>query len=211
MSSSPIVLGGPALFLLGESLFVRRITGATNAKRLGAAVLLIALWPLGGALSVLELSVVVAALLSALAVWELSDARVGGKVPGLGCPPVPVLTLLHNPHCPTSVHALDALEDAGHDVTVRKYLLVAERLSEPELRSLAERLQGDPPDALIRRDKKYKELGLEADGLGIDEVVAILVEHPALLQRPILDDGTAAMIGRPRSRAAEWAAAGRVV
>jgi arsenate reductase (glutaredoxin) len=120
------------------------------------------------------------------------------------------LTLLHNPHCPTSVHALDALEDAGQAVAVRKYLLVAERLSEAELRSLAERLEGDPPDALIRRDKKYKDLGLDADGLGIDEVVAILVEHPSLLQRPILDDGTAAMIGRPRSRAAAWAAAGRV-
>jgi arsenate reductase len=119
------------------------------------------------------------------------------------------LTLLHNPHCPTSVHALDALEGAGHTVAVRKYLLVAERLSEDELRSLAQRLQGDPPDALIRRDKKYKELGLEADGLGIEEVVAILVEHPALLQRPILDDGTAVMIGRPRTRAAAWAGTGR--
>lgn len=121
------------------------------------------------------------------------------------------LTLLHNPHCSTSVHALDALQEAGREVSVRKYLLVAERLSADELRSLAERLQGDPPDALIRRDKKYKELGLQADGLGIDEVVAILVGHPSLLQRPILDDGEAAMIGRPRSRAADWAAAGRVV
>jgi arsenate reductase len=124
--------------------------------------------------------------------------------------PAAMLTLLHNPHCPTSVHALDALEAAGHTVAVRKYLLVAERLSEAEVRSLAERLQGDPPDALIRRDKKYKELGLEADGVDIDQVVAILVEHPALLQRPILDDGTAVMIGRPRTRAAAWAAAGRV-
>ena len=50
----------------------------------------------------------------------------------------PTLTLLHNPHCSTSVHALDALQDAGHDVTVRKYLLVAERLDADELRSLAE-------------------------------------------------------------------------
>jgi arsenate reductase len=122
----------------------------------------------------------------------------------------PALTLLHNPHCSTSVHALDALEAAGHEVSVRKYLLVKERLSEDELRSLAQRLQGDPPDALIRRDQQYATLGLDADGLGIDEVVAILVEHPALLQRPILDDGTAAMIGRPRSRTAAWAAAGRV-
>ena len=124
---------------------------------------------------------------------------------------MPDLILLHNPHCPTSVHALDALEAAGRDVKVRKYLLVAERLNEDELRSVATRLVGDPPDALIRRDKKYKDLGLRADGLGIDEVVAILLEHPSLLQRPILDDGTAAMIGRPRSRASAWAEAGRVV
>ena len=124
---------------------------------------------------------------------------------------MPTLTLLHNPHCPTSVHALEALEEAGHEVTIRKYLLVAERLDEAELRSLAERLQGDPVDALIRRDKKYKDLGLEADGWDIDQVVATLLEHPSLLQRPILDDGTATMIGRPRSRPADWAAAGKVV
>ena len=122
----------------------------------------------------------------------------------------PKLTLLHNPHCSTSVHALDALEAAGHDVAVRKYLLVAERLDEAELRSLAERLQGDAVDALIRRDKKYKDLGLQADGWDIDQVVATLLEHPSLLQRPILDDGTAVMIGRPRSRAAGWATAGKV-
>ncbi|MDW5594242.1 arsenate reductase family protein [Conexibacter stalactiti] len=121
------------------------------------------------------------------------------------------LTLMHNPHCPTSVHALDALTDAGHDVTVRKYLLVAERLSESEVRSLAERVQGDPVDALIRRDKKYRDLGLDADGLPLDEVVAILLEHPALLQRPILDDGTNVVIGRPRERQRAWAAAGRAV
>jgi arsenate reductase len=121
------------------------------------------------------------------------------------------LTLLHNPNCSTSVHALDALHDAGHEVTVRKYLLVAEKLTEPELRSLAQRVQGDPVDALIRRDKKYKDLGLDADGLGIDEVVAILAEHRSLLQRPILDDGTDVVIGRPRDRHAAWAAAGRAV
>jgi arsenate reductase len=124
---------------------------------------------------------------------------------------VPTLTLLHNPNCSTSVHALDALQDAGHEVAVRKYLLVAERLDADELRSLAQRLQGDPVDALIRRDKKYKDLGLDADGMGIDEVVEILVQHPSLLQRPILDDGEHAMIGRPRSRALAWAQAGRVV
>ena len=123
---------------------------------------------------------------------------------------MPTLTLLHNPHCPTSVHALDGLLAAGREVQVRKYLLVAERLDEAELRSLAQRLQGDPVDALIRRDKKYEELGLEADGWDVEQVVATLLRHPSLLQRPILDDGTHAMIGRPRSRVAAWAEAGRV-
>lgn len=121
------------------------------------------------------------------------------------------LTLLHNPNCSTSVHALDALEAAGHEVTIRKYLLVKERLNEAELRDLASRLQGDPVDALVRRDANYTKLGLALDGADLETVVSTLVAHPALLQRPILDDGTAAMIGRPRSRAAAWAAAGKVV
>lgn len=125
-------------------------------------------------------------------------------------PQAATLVLLHNPHCSTSVHALETLEAAGHEVSVRKYLLVNERLSLEELRSLAKRLEGDPPDALIRRDKRYETLGLDADGLGVDDVARILAEHPALLQRPILDDGQAAMIGRPRDRATLWAAAGRV-
>ena len=124
---------------------------------------------------------------------------------------MPTLTLLHNPNCSTSVHALDALQEAGHNVSVRKYLLVAERLNEDELRALAGRLIGDPVDALVRRDALYKKLELSLDGADLETVVATLVEHPKLLQRPILDDGTHAMIGRPRQRAAAWAAAGKVV
>ena len=65
-----MILGGPALYLLGESLFRWRMTGATNAKRLAVAALLILLVPLGGQVSALALSLVVAALLPALAVWE---------------------------------------------------------------------------------------------------------------------------------------------
>jgi low temperature requirement protein LtrA len=65
-----MILGGPALYLLGESLFGWRITGATNARRLAVAALLILLVPLGGELSALQLSLVVASLLPALAVWE---------------------------------------------------------------------------------------------------------------------------------------------
>jgi low temperature requirement protein LtrA len=66
-----MILGGPALYLVGESLFCWRTTGAMNAQRLAAAALLVLLAPLGGQVSVLALSVFVALLLSGLAVWEL--------------------------------------------------------------------------------------------------------------------------------------------
>ena len=66
-----MVLGGPALYLLGESLFQWRMTGRANAKRLTVAGLLILLAPLAGQVSALLLGVIVTALLTALAVWEL--------------------------------------------------------------------------------------------------------------------------------------------
>ena len=65
-----MILGGPALYLLGESLFCWRMTGATNTKRVAVAALLILLVPLGDHVSALVLSLVVASLLPALAVWE---------------------------------------------------------------------------------------------------------------------------------------------
>ena len=69
-----MVLGGPALYLVGESLFRIRVTGAANAKRLAAAGLLVALAPVGSHISALALSAIVAALLGAVAVWELRSA-----------------------------------------------------------------------------------------------------------------------------------------
>jgi len=65
-----MILGGPALFLLGEILFDWRVTRDANAKRLTAAAVLILLVPVGGQVSMLALSLIVAALLPALAVWE---------------------------------------------------------------------------------------------------------------------------------------------
>jgi low temperature requirement protein LtrA len=66
-----MMLGGPALFLLGESLFRWRMTGTPNVTRVAVAGLLIFLVPIGGQVSALLGSVIVATLLSALAAWEL--------------------------------------------------------------------------------------------------------------------------------------------
>jgi low temperature requirement protein LtrA len=66
-----IVLGGPAVFLLGESLFQWSATGTVNVKRLATAALIIALVPLAPELSTLALIGIVTGLLTAVAIWEL--------------------------------------------------------------------------------------------------------------------------------------------
>jgi low temperature requirement protein LtrA len=65
-----MLLGGPALFLLGERLFVRRMTGTAIGSRAAWAVVLVLLVPIGWRVGALAISVVVATLLSALAVCE---------------------------------------------------------------------------------------------------------------------------------------------
>jgi low temperature requirement protein LtrA len=69
-----MILGGPALYLLGESLFRWRMTGVSNPRRVAVAALLVLLAPLGGHVEALPLSILVAALLTALAVCELRSA-----------------------------------------------------------------------------------------------------------------------------------------
>jgi len=65
-----MVIGGPALYLAGESFFRLRVTGAANAKRLAVTALLVLLMPLGSQIGALALSATVAAVLSALVLWE---------------------------------------------------------------------------------------------------------------------------------------------
>jgi low temperature requirement protein LtrA len=65
-----MVLGGPALFLLGESAFRRRITGRWDRERLAALGLLVLLLPLAAHVSVLGLSAIVTTVLIALALSQ---------------------------------------------------------------------------------------------------------------------------------------------
>jgi low temperature requirement protein LtrA len=81
-----MMLGGPVLYLLGECLFRLRMTGVANAKRLAVAALLVLLAPIGSEISALALSATVAALLSALALWELQAPAHGTLGILLGSP-----------------------------------------------------------------------------------------------------------------------------
>lgn len=108
------------------------------------------------------------------------------------------VTIFHNPRCSTSRYALEVLDAAGVDHEVVLYL--RNPPSADELRSLLDRLE-DPPADLVRKDDRFQELGLDAaDYVEAEAVVALLVEHPELLQRPVLVRGDRALIGRPKDR-----------
>lgn len=68
------------------------------------------------------------------------------------------------------------------------------------LRSIIAKLE-DPVTDLVRRDSLWKKLGLtEADAATPDQVVALLVKHKQLLQRPIVVTKKKAIVGRPKER-----------
>ena len=69
------------------------------------------------------------------------------------------------------------------------------------LRTIIAKLE-DPPTALVRRDSKFRKLGLvDADVATEGQIVDILVKHKQLLQRPLVVTEDAAIIGRPKDRA----------
>jgi len=112
------------------------------------------------------------------------------------------VTILHNQACSTSQHAVDEAGAAGVDVDTVAYL--HQPLDRTQLLELMAKLE-DPPADLVRKDGYFTEQGLSADDYTTPEAVAeLLVEHPRLMQRPVLVRGDRAIIGRPKDRVAAF-------
>ena len=75
-------------------------------------------------------------------------------------------------------------------------------LTEPELRGLLANAGVGPREFLRAREALVKELGLPGERSD-DELIALMVEHPSLVQRPIVVRGDRAVLARPIERALE--------
>lgn len=112
--------------------------------------------------------------------------------------PLPVsdqkTVLLHNPRCSKSRATLALLEERGAKFELREYL--KEPLTRSELASLVERL-GMPVTKWVRKGEDvYKAAGLSSDSSDA-AVLDAMVEHPILMERPIVVRGQRAAVGRP--------------
>jgi arsenate reductase len=111
------------------------------------------------------------------------------------------LLVFHNQSCSKSRGALDILRERSveHDVV--------EYLKAPPDRATLERIVDavpDPPAELVRKDARFEELGLDAGDYTTKEaVVDLLLEHPELMQRPVVFRGDRAVIARPSERVEE--------
>jgi arsenate reductase len=58
-----------------------------------------------------------------------------------------------------------------------------------------------PPAELVRKDRRFEELELKAANyVSAEAVVALLLKHPELMQRPVIVKGGKAVIARPPER-----------
>jgi len=98
---------------------------------------------------------------------------------------------------------LAVAEDLGveHDVV----LYMKEPPSRDALAAIVAGLE-DPVEDLVRKDSRFKKLELNPDDYvgNAEAVIDLLSEQKALIQRPIVVKGKAAIIGRPKGRIAEF-------
>ena len=108
------------------------------------------------------------------------------------------MRVYHNPVCSKSRGALEILGGRGVEVDVVEYLKA------PPTRGDLERIVdavSDPPAALVRKDKRFAELGLHAgDYETKEQVVALLLEHPELMERPVVFRGERGRMYRDAAR-----------
>ena len=111
------------------------------------------------------------------------------------------VTIYHNPGCSKSRETLKLLQAHGVDLDIVEYL--AEPPSAETLEELVAKLGLEPGQLLRTKEDEYEELGLDAANDDREKLLAAMVSHPILIERPIVVAGDRARLGRPPERVLE--------
>jgi len=104
-------------------------------------------------------------------------------------------TIYHNPNCGTSRKVLGMLREAGLEPRVIEYLKTPP--TRDELVSLLERMGKTPRQILRRKGTPYDELGLDDPAKSDAELIAAILAHPILLERPVVVTPRGVRLCRP--------------
>lgn len=109
--------------------------------------------------------------------------------------------IFHNPMCGTSRKTLEILHQSGCDIVVREYL--KEPPSRAELIHLYERAGISAREGLRAKEPLADELNLNRPQISNDELLDAMVEHPILIERPIVETDKGVRLCRPQDRVRE--------
>jgi arsenate reductase len=110
-------------------------------------------------------------------------------------------TIFHNPMCGTSRKTLDILRQSGRDINVREYL--KDPPTRDELKAIYDRAGISPRGGLRAKEPLAAELGLTRPDVSDDEILDAMVEHPILIERPLVETEKGARLCRPQDKVRE--------
>ena len=109
-------------------------------------------------------------------------------------PEFPII-IFHNPDCGTSRNTLAMIRAAGYEPEVVEYLKTG--WTRPQLEDLLTRMDARPRDILREKGTPAAELGLLDPAVGDDQLLAAMVAHPVLVNRPIVLTPRGVKLSRP--------------
>jgi arsenate reductase len=111
------------------------------------------------------------------------------------------IVVYQKPTCTTcrKVHA--ALKESGVDFEAVDYYV--DPIPKTKLVDLLRKMHMKPRDLLRTNEAVYKELELGSRDLSDAQIVDLMVQHPDLIQRPIVEKGARAILARPAERLKE--------
>jgi arsenate reductase len=105
------------------------------------------------------------------------------------------IVIYHNPECGTSRNALAMICNAGVEPHVVEYLKTPP--SRVMLESLIERAGITPRELLREKGTPYTELGLSDSDLADEQLIDAMMEHPILINRPLVASPLGVKLCRP--------------
>lgn len=111
------------------------------------------------------------------------------------------ITVYQKPTCTTCRQVHAALRDAGVDFDAVDYY--TDPISKTKLRELLRKMGIPARDLLRTNEDIYKKLRLAERDLTDNEIIDLMVAHPDLIQRPIVEKGARAILARPAERLRE--------
>jgi arsenate reductase len=105
------------------------------------------------------------------------------------------VTIYHNPRCSKSRQTLALLQENDVEPEIVEYLKTPPDAT--TLEKLLDMLGLEPRELMRKKEKEYKENELANPDLSREELIAAMVAHPKLIERPIVIKDTKAALGRP--------------